>query len=502
MAETHLKMSVTFNGSEPLGNGCFPDYASDSLQRMNGCWRVFEDLQSLLKDLNSLPLRIRQILPNRLLLQNTNRGNATIDILELLIQFEGSASWPENLHGIQMTKTALLARLADALERADSRMRCRLRMEVDPPFMANVAFLEIVRADVMCRLRIRVYHEREKDLLGLKSKLARSGPERRAIYNALSALMRQTERSTAYVSALRRLGLRMPLLLPSIMLFHKWCSSHLLTSHLSNEFIGLLVIHIFTSPWPFTTPSNTQTALLRVLDFVSCWDWRNEPLLVNLTNNVKESHLAEVSCRFEAWRKVDPNLNKVAVFVATDIDADGTTWTHSGPAKVVASRMTALARAATAQYKDFTSPEDVRGLFATGLADFDFVLHLKDMNKKPGQQKPKTYKNLSGGTHDDELPPEHDVVNAFIMELIDAYKDVIIFFHDHGNVPFIAGVWNPNLNVKDWRLGFDYSAQPLNLGTHQVGINKDAILNDINRLGLDLVKKITTKCDTQPVLLE
>lgn len=392
IAETHLNMAVTFSGSKPLGDDNFPDHASDSLQRMNTCWHAFEDLQNILKDLTSMPLRIRHIAPNRFLAQNTARTSATIDILELLIQFEGSASWPEDLHGIQMTKVALLAKVADALERADSRLRCRLGLEADPPAMANIAFLEIVRADVICRLRVRVHHEREKVLLISRLKLARSIPERRAVSSALSMLTRRTERSTAYIDALRRLGLRMPLLLPSIMLFRKWCSSHLLTAHLSDELIGLLVINVFTSSWPFTAPSNTQTALLRVLDFVSRWDWRNEPLLVNLTGDMKEPHLSEALHRFEAWRKLDPGLNRTTVFVATDIDADGTTWTHDGPTKIVISRMTALARATITQYEILTMPRDISGLFATGLADFDFVLHLKDVKEAPEKKSQKCTK--------------------------------------------------------------------------------------------------------------
>lgn len=87
------------------------------------------------------------------------------------------------------------------------------------------------------------------------------------------------------------------------------------------------------------------------------------------------------------------------------------------------------------------------------------------------------------------------MVKAFVEELTKTYKDVIVFFHDHGNVPFIAGVWNPNLEVKDWRLSFEYSTRPVEVGIDQVGINKDGILNDINRLGLGLVKKITSKRD-------
>src|SRR5690606_25599263 len=76
------------------------------------------------------------------------------------------------------------------------------------------------------------------------------------------------------------------------------------------------------------------------------WDWRQDPLIVDFSGEFKNSDVDAIQESFEALRKADPGFNRLAVFAVTNTQrTDGGVWTRNLE-KVVAGRMTLIARAA------------------------------------------------------------------------------------------------------------------------------------------------------------
>ena len=98
----------------------------------------------------------------------------------------------------------------------------------------------------------------------------------------------------------------------------------------------LLVIRVFVQPFPWEAPSSTTAGFLRTLHMLSRWDWPREPLIIDSNGSLTPEEVTNMNARLQAWRKIDPAMNTVVLFVASNLDPDGVTWTQWKPLKVVA----------------------------------------------------------------------------------------------------------------------------------------------------------------------
>lgn len=495
----HLAERPRFVAMDITARDSKQDFAYNSLSSMNAIWRSYEELQEVVRNLERLPLQIRNFLPLSCTINNSQRKDQVV-IMDIGLQFEGSARWPEDLVAIQRTKVAFLAKLQSLIQANGSNFRCALSQENNSRPLMNCALLEIRRSDLHHLFRIRIFHEREPILLTEILRNQPSPAERQAASDALATYNRLFVRSPEHVQALRRLGLQMPLLLPTTMLFKKWCSAHLLDDHLLPELQELIVLHIFTQPEPFRAPVNASAGLFRVLRFLSKWDWWNEPLVVNL-GEMTPIIMQEAVTRFEAWRKVDPGLNRTVLLAASDVDPDGNTWTQGNPTKAVAARLTALAGAAVTRIDVDDLQQGLDDIFSTGLGDYDFIIHLAS-NRSEGNEKTvneAVFKNLRGSALDtDNSDRGGNACEMFIEELKHLFSEIMILFHDKGKRPVVAGTWTP-YTPRSWKATLDYSTQ---LERHQdpqgsgdgndlrAAVNQSAVLNEIARLGGNLIMSI------------
>ncbi|KAK5003791.1 hypothetical protein LTR28_009734 [Elasticomyces elasticus] len=237
-----------------------------------------------------------------------------------------------------------------------------------------------------------------------------------------------------------------------------------------------------------------MTGFLRTLFFVSRWDWRSDPWIVNLGGRLKAEDIATINTRFQAWRKIDPALNRIALFAASDIDLDGTTWTDGQPARVVAARMTALAKAAMLELDAQKELLDPASLFVSPLQDFDFVVHVSAEFSARGQKKTKStpqYKNLQIQAGNDASLVGFSPVQSYVDEVQRLYGQAVLLFYDTESPSVIAGLWSPYTAKRAWKVNLAYSTVPSKKDTRSeevdVDINKDGILAEIARLGGDLI---------------
>ncbi|PLB39385.1 rRNA-processing protein UTP22 [Aspergillus candidus] len=466
-------------------------YSNPSFQLIND---AFQSLEKKLQTMDEVPLTIRHVAPASSHLRYTAlHVRKTRQPVDIVLQFESSGRWPDDLVAIQMTKLAFLIKIGDSMKQAGIAS-CNVGIENESSRYLNTGFLDVDVSGVTFRLRI--YHEREQVLLErqLKEK-SETVQGKQEITYALSMYKRTFIQLPRLTLAIRTLCTRFPCLSPTIRLVKHWFASHLFTGHVSEELIELLVVRSFTQPYPWEPPSTIMLGFLRTLHFLSRWDWRQDPLMVDLGGELDQDTIGKIRTRFSAWRSVDPGMNSVVLFAASDVDVDGITWTqYETPSKVVAARMSTLAKAAIKLLREEGGALDVSKLFSTSLAPYDFTIDLRPIKSGDSLKLSGKYKNIDEQNSRD-LTAKHNAVKSFVRDLQSSFGSNILFFHGDENCDVIAGIWNPTTIVpKAWNLKMAYSTVPkADEEDGRVAINREAILNEISRVGADMVSRITVK---------
>ncbi|KAF2121843.1 pre-rRNA processing protein Utp22 [Lophiotrema nucula] len=506
--------------------------------RMN----AFAALEQDVRNLEGMPLRIRHIsAADPLLRYSAIDPGSAIDPnatqASLIVQFEGSARWPDDLCAIQRTKIAFLLKLSDLLSAEKSKYISRVGLENISQPSQNQGYLDIILSSGFS-FRLRIHHDREATLLErqLMDK-SLDGQSRESAAAALATYKRDYLHIPAHTRAIQTLCTRFPALSPSIRLTKRWFASHLLAAHFSPEFIELLVVRTFLQPYPWPVPSCASTGFLRTLAWIGRWDWRHTPLIVDFpsitdeaygelegaaTKTLKTEDIDKIKTRLEAWRCIDPAMNRVVLFAATNLDPEGTTWTdRAKPERVVASRMTTLARAATQlvrteearllslvndEGKDRkVAPLVSSSLFVPALGDFDIVIDVVSKYSKRGKKKsgPK-YKNLQIQEGPENVQSVgFEPVQLFVEELQGIYGDGILWFYDPDTADTVCGLWNPSVTAqRAWKVKPGWNSTPVSAGkaekesdekTVDIQLNKGAVCSEVKRIGGDLVDRIQVK---------
>ncbi|KAK7543513.1 Nrap protein [Phyllosticta citricarpa] len=472
--------------------------------------KAFDNLERAIRSLEGMPLSTRHVFA-----ADPQLRYASVDVplqlnrrqppqpADVMIEFEGSARWPDDLRAIQMTKVAFLLKMGELLQESAEGVTTRVGLENQGFDIMNQSFMDVIYQSGAV-FRLRVYHDREQTLLErrLKDKSLDTAT-REATALALATHKRQSQRVPSHTQAIQALSTRLPALSPAIRLLKKWFAAHLLSSHFATELIELMVVRTFLNSYPWEPPTSAMTGFLRTLSFLARWDWRNEPLIVDLSSEMKTQDVSAINTRYEAWRKIDPALNRVVIFAATNADPEGTTWTdHARPAKVVAARMTALAKAASQAVREAGVRIEPESLFSSPLSDYDFVLRINPTYTKSGRKdkpsKAAQFKNLAlqaepAAQQNVDLAG-FDPVQLYLAELREIFGHAVIFFHDADGGDAIAGLWNPaNTARRKWKVRMGYSSVPVAGKDEEdalADVNKDAILAEMARLGGELVRKI------------
>ncbi|KAJ6153792.1 hypothetical protein N7470_006751 [Penicillium chermesinum] len=471
-------------------------YSSSPFQSIN---EAFKELERSIGNMEEVPLTIRHLAPATPLLRYTalrvqghGGGQEPADVA---LQFESSSRWPDDFAAIQMTKAAFLLKIGDCLKSSGAASSCQVGLENESSKILNNAYLDIVHNSGFL-FRLRIHHDREQTLLERRLKNKTISPrEREEVAFALFKFKQLFVHAPRLTQAMRSLCTRFPLLSPTIRLVKHWFNSHLFSTQISEELIELLTVRIFTQPSPWDCPSSIMTGFLRTLHLLSRWDWHQEPFIVDVSGDLTPEVTETIRTRFTAWRNIDPAMNTVALFVASDIDTDGVTWTqYEMPSKVVAGRMSVLAKAAINLLKEQSHDMDPSDLFQTSLAPYDFVIHLQPKFLGAPSAPPPKFKNLAGMSVSNKTS-KLAIVKSFAHDVHACYGQNLLLFHGDDHCPVIAGVWNPqSLKPRSWNLKTAYSTYSAGSDEQQdrVVINKPAILNEIARLGEGLIHTIET----------
>jgi U3 small nucleolar RNA-associated protein 22 len=477
--------------------------------------QAFETLEKDIRGLDDLPLHIRLVTATSPELRS---ASVQLPILEPLkaptrpmdavIEFEGTGKWPDNLAAIQRVKIAFLFKVASSLISSKSGISARVGLEGAQDDGQNLAFLDI-SYDSGPSFRLRIRSEQEEQLL--EGQMRNKMLEQNVRAHAAQLLSTAKHIGTHLPSQNRTISTfctRFPALSAAIRLTKQWFAVHKLTRHFFEEFIELVVLNSFLRPQPWAIPSSGPTGLLRTLLYLSKWDWRSEPLIVDHSWELTVEDMATIHTRLQAWRKLDPNMNHTVLFVATTHNTSGTIYSAIGnepkPSKVAASRMTALARAATQLVKRdglLFKPTDI---FTSSLEEFDFLIHLspkviKATLESNGRGEPSVFRNLDPRTGRPLPPVLRHPAQAFVDNLDATYGGRPVMFFQGGDEDKVIGaVWNPQVHRRSFRVILPCSFKPVQDETETddeaddvvVEVDHEGIVAEIARIGGDLIEKI------------
>ena len=418
---------------------------------------------------------------------------------EVLIQFDGSGRWPDDIVAIQQTKVAFLLKMGDLFAASVVGVTTRLLLENMGRPLFNHGVLDVIYPSGVA-FRLRIYVDREQILLErlIKEKSTNIQTQEEAI-SAKPLLTYMCIQLPLHNQSVVTHCTRYPALSPTIRLVKKWFNSHMLLGHIREELVELFVLRTFLLPYPWRAPSSANTGLLRTLQFLSRWDWRVTPLIIDFSRTMTSEDVAAVNSRLEAWRKIDPGMKRIVLLAASNHDMTGTVFTDGSPSKVVATRMTALARSACLTAKHQVLDLDIETLFRSTTDDYDFVVHISPKfgpyRKEKKNANTAKFKNLEVQTEEDPSLVGYEPMLLFLEELQRLYTTSVVFFHDPLTSLVIGGLWNPHTQSRTLKVNLPYGTRPVSSDSgdyhdSEVEVDRLAILSEIARLGGDIVARI------------
>ncbi|OLL22674.1 U3 small nucleolar RNA-associated protein 22 [Neolecta irregularis DAH-3] len=482
---------------------------------------AYDDIGKAIKGLEDLPLRVSSIMGSSPALRysstqiplphpQTNAANLPescqyLQPIDFILQLESSGKWPDDLEAIKRVKVAFLL---DISRRLQSQKSIPSQIHIQTSRHGReFPVLEIYHSTGYV-FRAQLHHDRDATLYQNKINqlTALKDPSFSRYKDLLSDYTQTFVAAPRHTLQIQALCQQHPYLSPTIRLVKRWMHSHMLSPHIDDESIELLVASVFTSPFPFHIPSSAVTGFLRALQLLSSWDWRLDPTIVTTIDPIDANERDEISQNFKNIRGQDPAVSHFAWFIGTKHDLASISHTKERPSRVIATRVTYLAKMSLqALLQDST--DLAQSTFLTPLKHFDFIIHLNsDLNPRSYQRlswktsidgiiKPvKVYKNV---TEESLVLPkvDFDVVKELVKEIHDIYGETLVLLFDEFGGNVIAGLWTPKIkSQKTWKVNQGCSTIPVStFGTEKADsiiCNKAAILAELEELGGSLINKI------------
>ncbi|KAF8320436.1 Nrap protein [Clavulina sp. PMI_390] len=503
---------------------------------------AFDDLIKEIKDMENLPLSLVNAVPADAGLRYTAPFTPLpytaqslsslpdcakfIPVGEIILQFEQSTRWPDDLGAIQKVKVALLDAVAQGLLKkgAPHAVIAWDDDAAERPLEDHVA-LEVILPSGFA-FRARVQHDRERTLMERTISDKRGTPdhERKRAQAALDRHTRRFISSPAHHSAVLALQRRYASYAHTVRLLKRWFSSHWLSPHVSGEAAELICAYLYLSPGTHDAPASGPTGFARALVLLSRWDFREDPLGIPIyavssaseskgSLNFSPSHLIKIREQFSSHLAIDPGLSKGAWVLATEQDFSGRHWT-AAITPLIASRVRELARAAVSHMDQsiLSGSLNARTMFQHPTGDYDFIIHLRPevVTNYPWGigANPKVWGGGKKYTNLAEAVAPHIYGSAirlgfnptatFVREIQRIYGDSVVWFYDSLGGTSIGGVWNPSLKTpRPFRVLLGFSSKPVQAREEKssskkmsVLVNESGILAEIERLGSGLIQKI------------
>eukprot|EP00811_Abedinium_folium_P033480 NODE_643_length_2869_cov_7.887309.p1 GENE.NODE_643_length_2869_cov_7.887309~~NODE_643_length_2869_cov_7.887309.p1 ORF type:complete len:641 (+),score=229.75 NODE_643_length_2869_cov_7.887309:832-2754(+) len=257
-------------------------------------WVAFEALRTHLCQLSSLPVAIKEV-------HAVDAAFSYTDVAEFaeveegghslhrtVVEFESSAGWPDDPEAARKVCSALLVSMRDELHKD-----LGIEASVTEAFM-DVRFPEFVFRVFI--LHVREFVEVAQQVTSFQVQSDRSPPD-----GELRDRFRELWWRPRVRASLRALAMCSPALAGGCRLLKRWLAAQMLSGY--DDFAEHLIAALFARPAPFAAaPNSAHVAFARALWLLDSFDWRREPLVVELDGAPSDEERLAMRRSFERGR--------------------------------------------------------------------------------------------------------------------------------------------------------------------------------------------------------
>nr|XP_020450136.1 nucleolar protein 6 [Monopterus albus] len=415
---------------------------------------------------------------------------AYVTPIKVICHMEGSGKWPHNALAIRHIRTAFHIRLGELLKK-NHNYTCR-------PCPTH---LDVWKDGLV--FRIQVAYHREPQVL--RESVNAEGLLVVRDNEEVQALEMATIHKPLLTSTLHGLQQQHPCFGAVCRLAKRWLGAQLFSEHITEDTADLLVASLFLHPAPFTPPGSPQVGFLRFLHLLSSFDWRNNPLIVNLNSQLTAADYTEIKNTFMGSRESLP-----VMFIATPKDKTLSMWTKQAPTVQILQRVVVVAaeclKLLEHQLMDSSQIHDIRVIMRPPLDAYDVLIHLnpKQVPLLSQAVDPPTVTFSRGvmtggvGKSGGALPViDYNPVSLYLEELREAFGDLALFFCDPYGGTVIAVLWKPKAFIPVPFKTSQASARSIEVTGEEVNTvpNVKAILEDFQIMGEGLVKSVEARTE-------
>ncbi|KAJ7454829.1 Nrap protein [Mycena latifolia] len=447
--------------------------------------------------------------------------------MEMILQFEKSAKWPDDLRAIQKIKLAFFERVASALMTSADGLKATVVVGdgVSTSDIQDNSRLEIVTADGWA-FAAHIWHDREATLLDRlisgKNSLPhinvpaekKKGKEYQDAVDAKELYVRRFIHAPRHHRAVAALNHRFSAYSSTVRLVKRWLASHwVMHGHVSEEAVEILCASFFVGDGHDLTldpenqtserasvPGSKERGFATVVEFLKDWKWEDGlfvPLYGGQSNEASQQpSTAGTSSRVGVWR------------ISTEADPEGHIWTLRGPDVMVAHRIRALAKATWSCLHGMEEGKlDVKSIFIHPTDDYDFLVRMDPavlpryaQNIDSSLAVGGRYTNLPRGDSTTIPRPGFDPARLLFDDLQRVYADTFKIFCDPFGGDRFGAVWDPTLKQpRPFRVLGGFSSMPAKKEKEKekdkglVVLNEAGVLQEIERLGRGLVCGMTVQ---------
>ncbi|KAJ7242747.1 Nrap protein [Mycena haematopus] len=445
--------------------------------------------------------------------------------MEIILHFEKSAKWPDDLRAIQKIKLAFFERMASALMTSVKGLKASVVVgdSVNMSEIRDNSTMEIVTPDGWA-FSARIWHDREATLLDrlITGKNAlphinfpsekKKGKEHQEAVDAKEVYVRRFIHAPRHHRAIAALNHRFTAFSPTVRLVKRWLASHwVLHGHISEEAVEILCASAFVGDGTdvevdpenvvaerASVPGSKERGFAIVVEFLKDWKWE-EGLFVHLYGREAKAGdplPTSTSSRAGVWK------------ISTEFDPEGNVWTLHGPDVMVAHRVRALAKATWNGLQGIEDGKfDVKSIFIHPTDDYDFVVRMDPATLPRYAQNIDSslaiggrYANLPREDSSTVLRPGFDPAQLLYDDLQRIYANTFKIFCDPFGGDRFGAVWDPTLKQpRPFRVLGGFSSVPVKKEKEKekdkglVVLNEASVFGEIKRLGGGLVNGITVR---------
>nr|XP_004658431.2 nucleolar protein 6 [Jaculus jaculus] len=413
---------------------------------------------------------------------------AYVEPITMVCHLEGSGQWPQDAEAVRRVRAAFQLRLAEVLAQ-QHKLQCR----------ATATHTDVLKDGFV--FRVRVAYQKEPQIL----REVRSPEGMISLRDTPASLHleRDTKLLPLLTSALHGLQQQHPAFSGVARLAKRWVRAQLLGEGFTDESLDLVSAALFLHPEPFTPPSSPQVGFLRFLSLVSTFDWKNNPLIVNLNGELTAEEQVEIRSGFLAARTRLP-----VMVILTPQDRKSSVWTQDGPSAQILQQLVILAAEALPilekQLMDPRGPGDIRTVFRPPLDMYDVLIRLTPRHIPRHRQAvdppaASFCRGLLSEPGPSSLMPVvgYDPPQLYLAQLREAFGDLALFFYDQYGGDVIGVLWKPtSFQPQPFKASCTKGHMVVSQGGELVMVpNVEAILEDFAVLGEGLVQAVEARSE-------